>query len=199
MIAGIFFLAFLAFLFTANGQQEDKVYQVYTGEVLYYARTPLNAWSGLNRSLKGFAYLTGSGKARGWFCLQLSEWDSGDSLRDAHTREMFEIERFPYACFFPKSWFRVKGKRFKFWGTLNLHGQSREWIVEGALSQVRERLELELHGSVSLASFGLRPPRFLLVSVEDTVLVKVRMILVVYHRPLLPPPPIAAPRNQNRH
>lgn len=93
-----------------------------SGEVVYRATTALSTWSGRNESLSGSFVFAEGGKLEGRLCLDLRTWDSGNPLRDAHTRRMFAVERYPMACFFPTR-VRLNGQKVTLEGQLELRGK----------------------------------------------------------------------------
>lgn len=80
------------------GWAAAATYQV-SGETLYEARAPLGAFRGVNPTLEGqVVFKLTKGFLQGRVCLDLSAWDSTEPLRDRHTREMFQVDRYPRAC-----------------------------------------------------------------------------------------------------
>jgi len=152
-------------------------YRILQGEVTYRAATALSAWSGRNESLSGSFVFNQGGKLEGQLCLDLRAWDSGNPLRDAHTRRMFEVERYPLACFFPIR-ARLNGQKVALEGQLELHGKKGPWGLDGEiLDESQSRILLRLIGQVSLKAWGLKPPSFLGLDVQDFVQVSVTVLI----------------------
>lgn len=153
-------------------------YQVLQGEVVYRARTALSEWTGRNESLTGYIIvvvrLNDGYKLGGKICLNLNTWDSGNPLRDAHTRKMFETDRYPLACFFP-SLILLQGQNLALQGELELHGKRERWGLKGEIEEERvSKIGMRLLGQVNLATWNLKPPQFLGLKVEETVDVVIR-------------------------
>lgn len=151
-------------------------YRVLDGTVTYIAQTPLNEWNGKNRAVSGFVVVNPAGDLRGRFCLDLSSWDSGNPLRDAHTRRMFRVQQYPEACFFPQQ-LSLRAHRYRVWGRLSLNGLERPWFLSGLIEEDSEGVSLQLEGSVSLKEWGLQAPAFLGLQVRDKVVVLVSLTL----------------------
>lgn len=103
---------------------------------MYRARTALSEWTGRNDSLTGYLILLNDGRLKGKICLDLNTWDSGNPLRDAHTRKMFETHRYPFACFFP-SLVRFQSRSVALQGELELHGKRERWGLKGEILEER--------------------------------------------------------------
>jgi len=99
-----------------------------TGEAVYRAQAPLGSFQGVNRTLKGEVVQEGE-RLQGQACIDLSAWDSKEPLRDRHTREMFQVDRYPQACLRLQGVDRAKGLVL---GTLTLHGVEKPvaWPVK---------------------------------------------------------------------
>lgn len=146
-------------------------YQV-RGEVVYTARAPIGTFSGVNRTLQGEVLLDqGSGSVSGRLCLDLSAWDSGEPLRDRHTREMFEVERYPKACFTPTKLDVDKGLLH---GTLDLHGVRKAVVIPLEVAQGVQGVRFRARFALRLSEYGLKAPRFMGMQVRDEVQVEVR-------------------------
>lgn len=143
-----------------------------SGEVRYEARAPLGAFGGGNRTLKGkVEFDPASGRLQGRVCVDLAAWDSKEPLRDRHTREMFEVDRFPEACLTLKGYEAAKGLVL---GELDLHGVRREVAVPVQYRLEGGRLVFSAEFALSLADFRLKAPSFMGMRVQDRVAVKVQ-------------------------
>ncbi len=142
-----------------------------SGEVAYQARAPLGAFGGVNRTLKGqVEFDPGSMRLQGQVCVDLSAWDSKEPLRDRHTREMFEVERFPEACLLLKGYDEATGQVL---GVLDLHGVRREVAVPVRYRLEGGKLVFSAEFALSLSDYGLKAPSFMGMRVQDRVAVKV--------------------------
>lgn len=143
-----------------------------SGEVAYRARAPLGAFGGVNPTLKGkVEFDPASGRLQGRVCVDLAAWDSKEPLRDRHTREMFEVGRFPEACLTLKGYDAAKALVL---GELELHGVRREMAVPVQYRLEGRRLVFSAEFALSLADFRLKAPSFMGMRVQDRVVVKVQ-------------------------
>ena len=95
-----------------------------TGVITYEAAGPIGKWKGSNKALTGkLMYDRDSSKIDGSVCVATKAWNSGEGIRDGHTRDMFEVEKFPTACFAPDSLEGdVKAGKVTIAGKLTMHG-----------------------------------------------------------------------------
>lgn len=169
---GLWLLSLVLLLLEGQALSPGR-YRVLRGEVVYRATTALSTWSGRNESLSGSFVFAEGGKLEGRLCLDLRTWDSGNPLRDAHTRRMFAVERYPMACFFPTR-VRLNGQKVTLEGQLELRGKKGPWGLDGEIiEQSGSKVLLHLASQVSLKAWGLRPPSFLGLEVQDLVQVSV--------------------------
>lgn len=148
-------------------------YQV-SGETLYEARAPLGAFRGVNPTLEGqVVFELTKGFLQGRVCLDLFAWDSKEPLRDQHTREMFQVDRYPRACLDIRSFDPSRGL---VQGTLSLHGVERKVgvPVRYTLEEGGRLLRFEGELEVLLSDYGLKAPSFMGMRVQDRVVVRVK-------------------------
>jgi polyisoprenoid-binding protein YceI len=95
-----------------------------TGVITYEASGPVGKWKGTNKALSGkLMYDRSSSKIDGSVCIATKAWNSGEGIRDGHTRDMFEVDKFPTACFAPESLEGdVKAGKVMIAGQLTMHG-----------------------------------------------------------------------------
>ncbi|WP_114312308.1 YceI family protein [Thermus caldifontis] len=144
------------------------------GEATYEARAPLGAWRGVNPTLEGqVVFEPNQGLLQGKVCLDLSAWDSKEPLRDRHTRDMFQVDRYPKACLDIQAF--EPGKSLV-QGTLSLHGVERKIAVpvRYTLEQGGKTLRFEAEFELLLSDYGLKAPSFMGMRVQDRVMVRVR-------------------------
>lgn len=144
------------------------------GEAIYEARAPLGAFRGVNRTLDGqVTFEPNQGLLQGKVCLDLSAWDSKEPLRDKHTRDMFQVDRYPRACL------EIRGfdsKNNLVQGILSLHGVERKVAVpvRYTLGQGGKTLDFEGEWEILLTDYGLKAPSFMGMRVQDRVTVRVK-------------------------
>ena len=65
-----------------------------TGKVVYAASYNLGRWEGTNTTVRGnVRWNAQSGEASGRVCVDLDRFDSGNPLRDADARGVFEVNQ----------------------------------------------------------------------------------------------------------
>ncbi|MFN3368980.1 MAG: YceI family protein [Thermus sp.] len=165
MVRGIAVLWLLGWAMAANFQVQ--------GEATYEARAPLGTFRGVNPSLEGVvSFEPVKGLLQGRVCVDLSAWDSKEPLRDRHTREMFQVDRYPQACLLIQGW---DANQNLVHGVFSLHGVERRVTVP-----VRHTLEggriLRFEGEweLLLSDYGLKAPSFMGMRVQDRVVVRVK-------------------------
>lgn len=169
----LFFLSLGLISFSEPRVLTPGHYRILQGEVVYRASTALSTWSGRNNTISGSFSWGEDGKLEGRICVDQSAWDSGNPLRDAHTRRMFEVDRYPFACFLPSA-ILLQGEKVDLEGKLDLHGKTRPWSLSGNYSEeTASRASLHLLGQVNLKAWDLKPPRLLSLEVNDRVEVSV--------------------------
>lgn len=127
----------------------------------------------------------------------LDELDTGIALRNSHLRERYlEVgrgESFREAVLSALELGEpltrgVRDRETGFAGVLSLHGEERR--VEGEARLVRRdgRLRVEAEFPLSLAEFGIPPPRYLGVGVRDELTIRVRFDAAISASPPDAPP-----------
>ncbi len=142
-----------------------------TGWVRYRAHGPMGDFEGKNPAVTGT--LTWDAKAHrlsGEVCLDLRRWDSGEPLRDRHTRDMFQVDRYPNACY------RVRGLggdlaagSVRLLGTLRLQGVERPLELSGRLRFAGARAVFDGAFETKITDWKMRRPSLLGFKVRDRV------------------------------
>ncbi|GBC85796.1 Cytochrome c-552 [bacterium HR11] len=163
-----------------------------SGEVTYWASTLLNQWKGVNRSLYGELRPVAPETFQGWACVSMSDWDSGNATRDKHGRIMFEVEKYPEACYAIRE-ARLKGTVGVVSGTMDIHGVRRPLSIEGRVESRGSDFRLKARFPTRISDWGMTPPRLMAVmNVRDEVQVEIDATLrpspcgQVRHRPPSP-------------
>ncbi len=135
------------------------------GTVKYTASASSGTWSGNNSSLTGSVTVSPlSGKV----CIRTDQWDSGNTRRDSHTRDMFEAGTYPHSCFTILG-FEGGGLR----GNLELHGVSRPVVFTGNLRQEGGRVVFTGKTVIIPDDFGLKRPVLMGMQVNKEVTAEV--------------------------
>ena len=152
-------------------------YTVVGGRVVYEARTRLSSWQGENTALEGAIRLDPTdGRLSGQICVALDRWQSGNFLRDLHTRRMFDVGRYPKACFYPRRMLpTADGASLA--GVLHIRDVEREIQIRGLLTRLEGRMVFEGRFETRVSDWNMRAPTLAGVQVEDEVQVWVRVEL----------------------
>jgi polyisoprenoid-binding protein YceI len=97
---------------------------------------------------------------------------TGNGKRDKDMRKTLETGQFPFAEFFGKlvSEFDPRSTAPQpavVVGVFKIHGHEKEIRVEGELELVEGELAVSAKWDISLEDFDIRPPRLLIMKVED--------------------------------
>lgn len=146
-----------------------QTYQV-EGKVVYEARGPLGAFRGTNEAVSGTLTLNLEAKTlQGRVCLDLARFDSGEPLRDQHTRRMFEVEKYPEACLELKGF---KGDprqgEVSLLGELSLHGVRRPVEIPGKV-QLGPNVVFEGAFETRITEWQMKRPSVMGFTVADQV------------------------------
>lgn len=169
-------LALLGSLLAVAPARAGDPTNTLSGTIVYEGKSPIADWKGSNPSVSGS--ITWNANARTvmsevW--VDLAKWDSGNALRDQHTRAMFEVEQFP------KAHFRVTGLAgdvtsgdITLKGTLDLHGVEKNVEIPSKIKIVDGKVSF--NGSVVLrvTEYGMKRPVLLGARVADEVKVNIQ-------------------------
>ncbi|WP_018467205.1 YceI family protein [Calidithermus timidus] len=150
--------------------QAPQSYSV-EGKVTYFASYPLGRWQGVNPTARGVV-LWREPEASGQVCVELSRFDSGNWLRDADTRGVFEIGQYPQSCFEASALRRLEGERVLLEGTLELHGVKKRIRIEGQLEADGAAYRFRGSFKTSFSEWNLQRPSLFFISVDDPLEVR---------------------------
>ena len=142
-----------------------------TGTIIYEGTWPKGTWSGTNTAVNGvLVWDESKTNLTGTVCMDLAKWDSGNAVRDRHTRTMFDTGKFTNACYTITA---VKGRpgtgNVTLVTTLDLHGTQRAQSVPGTLKVEKDRLTFRGEAVLRLSEWGLKRPSLLGAEVADEV------------------------------
>lgn len=166
------FIAALFLCLVSKGQ----TFHSESSEVSFFSSAPLEDISAVNRNGTGI-YKAESNKLA--ILIPIKEFRFKKSLMQRHFNERFmESDQYPNATFEgemlemdPKQYGRqqVKAK-----GNLTIHGVTQPVIIDGELTNLGDRLNMEAAFPVRLEDFGISIPKILFQNIAEVVDVKVR-------------------------
>ncbi len=126
---------------------------------------------------KGHAVLEGN-EISGVFTVELSEFDTGISLRNTHMRDKYlEVSKFPRATLELKKLILPEKGEVAFDGILTLHGVSKavrgKAEIERRTEDSADLLRVEATLELKISDFGIHTPSYAGITVADVVTVDV--------------------------
>ncbi len=168
--------------FSIAAYAEPKTLKFDRSTAFYTSRDALASWKGTTKDVNGtVSYDSQTGEfIAGEVQIGLASLDSGNGLRDARMRnEFLQTDKFPKAIFtvkkienFPKfsewkQWGnRQKGKMV---GDLTIKNITKPVTFDAEAIYTGKELKITGMSKVKMTDFGITPPNFLLVTVEDTL------------------------------
>jgi len=167
MKKAVIFLVLFFSLLTINAQQR---YELNTSKssISYAANHKLHAWDAVNSSVKGIAVLNDDQTAINQLAVLLNvrDFDSKNSSRDAHSMEVLEAIRFPNIKFYAQS-IELNGSSTTINGTLNFHGIDGKISVLTQFKKIGDELILSGKFSIKPTDYKVKLPAFMLVPIDD--------------------------------
>ncbi len=159
LVAGVFSFALAGTEYTVGGK------------IVYEARSPIGAFKGENPAVSGtLVWDAQTREASGRICVDLTAWDSGEPLRDKHTRTMFETDTYPEGCF------ELAGVRtgaapdeIVLLGNLTLHGLTRPLELPGKFREEGGKLYFEGYFETKITDWEMKRPSMMGLKVKDLV------------------------------
>lgn len=166
-------MAVLAWVLLAYAQAPQQ-YSL-EGKVVYSASYALGRWQGTNTSLTGTAtWNPSTGEMDGKVCIDLTRFDSGNPLRDADGRGVFQVNQYPQSCLTPRK-LTVQGENAVLVGTLDLHGITREISASGTLAKDGPAYVFKGGFATKFSQWNMQRPSLIFVTVDDPVDVQVEL------------------------
>lgn len=150
------------------------------GALTYTVVHKLHEVQGTTRAIEGRAALSPDGSARVQVRARVASFDSGNSNRDMHMREVTHEAAHPYAT--------VKGTlsgltlplpapvEVRLHATVELNGVKQPAEIAVALSQDGQRLRAKFSVPLSLEGFGIERPELLFVKVDDRLVLSGELV-----------------------
>lgn len=157
--------------FSSFSQAQTNQYAI-EGRVTYAASYNLGRWEGANTSVRGTVrWNNQTGEASGQVCVELGRFDSGNPLRDADARGVFDVNRFPQSCLEVERLVQT-GEEAVLSGTLEISGTRRAVRISGKLTREGSTYRFTGGFNTSFSEWKLTPPSFLFLRVNDPVEVR---------------------------
>ena len=174
-------LLFLLTFLSTGMQAQDVKWRVDTENtfIQYEGKHLLHEWNGINKKINGIAIQNQKSNQINKIALLLNvkDFDSNNSGRDAHALEVLEALRYPEIKFFADD-IQFEGELVKFSGTLEFHGVT-------VIKKIQSRFEineniLTFNGNFEIvpSDFGIELPSFLTVKVKDLVQISFQIVFV---------------------
>jgi polyisoprenoid-binding protein YceI len=146
------------------------------GILTYEAKGPTGLFKGANNAVTGeLLYDEASNSVKGKICSDQGQWKSGEGIRDGHTRDMFEADKFKTACLEPTS---LEGKPGDTPITLNanltMHGVTKAVVLKATAKPSGDKLMIDGKLAVKLTDYGMKAPNLLGITVANDVNVIVK-------------------------
>lgn len=171
----IILLFFLALSFTTNAQ----TFYSANGQAVFYSEVPLHNFTGTSNNLTGQINLT-TGVVD--FYIDLSTLDTGNGKRDRDMRKTLNIEDYPFAEFFGKmtSDFNTETdslQEVRVSGLFKIHGKEKQIEVDGTMQMTGNDLQLKANWILNLDDYEIKPPKLLILKVDEEQKIEITMLL----------------------
>lgn len=163
----------LSALLVASALANPSLYTLQ-GQVVYEGRAPVGSWKGENPTLEGrVTWDKATGALRGRVCLDQRRWDSGEPLRDSHTRKLFEVDRYPQACLELGGLEGQVPGPVTVLGVLEIHGVKRSVRIPGEVRVQGQTLVFQGSFTTRITDWGMTPPSLMGMRMRDEVRVQI--------------------------
>ncbi len=159
----------------------DYVIDTKGSTVTYEAQHPAHKWKGVSRAAEGRARVLPDGKVQVMVRVPVESFDSDNSNRDAHMKEVVEAARFGFIevkatgeAPLPAKFPATVEKTFK--AQVSFHGVQQVFDVPVKVSfESDRRILTEAHFAISIDGFKLERPSLMLVKMDDAVKIDARL------------------------
>ncbi len=157
-------------------------------EVNFLANSTLGDIEGITHKISGYVKWEGDDTLEisdVYFEVPLDSIDTGVGLRNSHMREKYlETEKYPKATYEGEltGWTTDEADSNKFLviteGTISIHGVDKPLSISGYLTKDGDLYHAQYFFSLNIEDFNINKPRFLLVSMDETVRLKLDFYLI---------------------
>ncbi len=114
---------------------------------------------------------------RGNVLVEMKNFMSDNSKRDEHMQDALESKIFPSASLNVQEIMPKGGDNYAIKGNLLLHGVTKPVIFQGTIVQNGKTVHIKAKDSIKMSSFGIKPPKMVMLTVRDQVDLSVDLLL----------------------
>ena len=146
-----------------------QTFMTKNGHAEFKSRVPLHSFTGVSDDLVGAINLADSTVD---FYLDLTTLKTGIGKRDKDMRITLETDEYPFAEFYGKMVTRFdpeseQSQDVQVDGVFTLHGISKDISVTATLELHGDELHMSVSWKLNLRDYNIKPPRFLIIKVDD--------------------------------
>ena len=165
-----------------NSSTYAQTFYAENADVVYLSKVPLHDFEGSSSNLVGMINLDESVLD---FYLDLETLDTGNGKRDKDMKLTLETDEYPFAEFYGTlaSPFDINNPEPQVAiakGDFKIHGESKEVEIEGTLQKTNEGLLLKASWILNLDDYKIKPPRLLIVKVDENQEIDIEILLTPY-------------------
>jgi len=171
-ILGVLITCWISVL--AHAADNPRSYHSSGGEIDFYAlgRPSFLKVHGIAKTLEGT--IQSNHEVSGHFSIQLGDFKTGVGLRDRDLRKkVFEVDQYPVAELSFNSKTLKSGEKSDFVALLKIHGTEKPIHGEASFRMNREKASFEASFKILLTDFGMKPPEFAGLKIDNEVRVEV--------------------------
>lgn len=147
-----------------------------TGRVSYSASYSLGAWQGSNGSVRGsVTWNVQTGEASGRICVELARFETGNPLRDADSRGVFDTGKNPQSCMDVQR-LSLSGDDATLVGQLEISGVRRVKQIAGKLVKEGSNYRFSGRFNTSFTEWNLTRPQLLFITINDPIEVRLEAL-----------------------
>jgi polyisoprenoid-binding protein YceI len=165
-----------------NGTISAQIFYAENGDVVFLSKVPLHDFEGSSSNLVGMINLNENVLD---FYLDLETLDTGNGKRDKDMKLTLETDEYPFAEFYGTlaSTFDINNPEPQVAiakGDFKIHGEMQEVEIEGTLQKTDQGLLLKAAWILNLDDYKIKPPRLLIVKVDENQEIEIEILLTPY-------------------
>ncbi|MGD2004486.1 MAG: YceI family protein [Flavobacteriaceae bacterium] len=136
--------------------------------ISYSAKHVLHAWKGINNKVLGLAVINATEKQLDKMAILVNvrNFDSNNSSRDAHALEVLDALQYPQVKFYSEE-VNLTENSYSLKGTLDFHGVKAPLEVAGPAQWTAGKLKLSGNFDLQPTAFKIELPSFMMIPMED--------------------------------